>query len=169
VSKGAGGSGVGGGIGRGVAGVGVAVGDGGGQKGSVVGHDGGLVDGGGNNGGLVDGSGVDGVSGLGHDGVESVDGVSGVVDGADGAVGLHKAVLSLDDITVAGLRLALLVTSMGVVDAVVEGVLGVGVLGVGGDHGSGGQVSGVGDGQQGSAHGEELKKQIIHNLFLIFQ
>jgi hypothetical protein len=76
---------------------------------------------------ICGGGGVDGVSGLDHLGVESVVGVGGVVDGADGTVGLHQTVVSLDNITVAGLGLTLLVAGVGVVDAVLEGVVGHGL------------------------------------------
>ncbi|KAF4527584.1 hypothetical protein B566_EDAN016383 [Ephemera danica] len=88
--------------------------------GSGIGHSGGSS----NNGGLVDGSRVHGVSRLGHHSVEAVDGISGVVDGTGGAIGLQKTVLSLDDISVTVLALALMVSGMGVANSVVERVLG---------------------------------------------
>jgi hypothetical protein len=50
--------------------------------------------------------------------------VSGVVDGAGGAVGLNKGVVSLDDISVASLGLALLVAGVGISDAILERVVG---------------------------------------------
>ena len=74
-----------------------------------------------------DGSRVHGVSRLGHHSVEAVVGISGVVDGAGGAIGLDQAVLSLDEISVTDLALALVVSGVGVVDSIVEGVLGVGL------------------------------------------
>jgi hypothetical protein len=63
---------------------------------------------------------VVGVSGLGDVGDESVVGIGGVVDGAGGSVGLQKAVVSLDDVTVAGLGLALLVAGVRVVHSVLK-------------------------------------------------
>jgi hypothetical protein len=69
---------------------------------------------------VSDGGGVDSVSGIGHLSVESVVGVGGVVDGAGGAIGLHQAVVSLDNITVAGLGLALLVAGVRVSHSVLE-------------------------------------------------
>ncbi|PSN41645.1 hypothetical protein C0J52_10500 [Blattella germanica] len=57
------------------------------------------------------------------DSVESVDGVSGVFDSADGTVGFHKAVASLDNITVTALVLALGITGKSVLDVVSEAVL----------------------------------------------
>jgi hypothetical protein len=73
------------------------------------------------------GGGVDGVSGLGDDGVESVVGIGGVVDGAGGAVSLDQGVVSLDDISVAGLGLALLVAGVGISNAILERVVGDGL------------------------------------------
>jgi hypothetical protein len=94
--------------------------------GSVGDGDGGGVRNGDGSDGLVDDlGGVGGVSGLGDDGVESVVVIGGVVDGAGGAIGLQKAVLSLDDISVAVLALALDITGVGVVHGVVELVLRV--------------------------------------------
>ena len=105
----------------------VGVGDDGGGVSSIsVGG----VGGGGviNGGGMVSGgSSVDGVSGLGHLGVESVVGIGGVVDGAGGAIGLHQAVVSLDNITVAGLGLALLVAGVRVSHSIFEGIVGDGL------------------------------------------
>ena len=97
----------------------ISVGDGGGVRGSGVISGGGMLSG---------GSGVDGVSGLGHDGVESIVVISGVVDGAGGAIGLQQTVVSLDDITVAGLGLALLVTGVRVGNSVLERVVGDGLI-----------------------------------------
>jgi hypothetical protein len=95
---------------------------GGSDHGGGVVSDGGSVHGLGGNGG-----GVDGVSGLGDDGVESVVGVGGVVDGAGGAVSLDQGVVSLDDISVASLGLALLVAGVGISHSVFEGVVGDGL------------------------------------------
>jgi hypothetical protein len=111
---------------------------GGESKGSSmgVGNDGsGVVSGGSDHGGGVvsdgssvhglggNGGGVDGVSGLGDDGVESVVGIGGVVDGAGGSVSLDQGVVSLDDISVAGLGLALLVAGVGISHSVLERVV----------------------------------------------
>jgi hypothetical protein len=63
---------------------------------------------------------VVGVSGLGDVSDESVVGISGVVDGACGAIGLQKAVVSLDDVTIAGLGLALLVAGVRVVHSILK-------------------------------------------------
>jgi hypothetical protein len=52
------------------------------------------------------------------DGVESVDGVSGVVDDAAGAVSLDQGVRALDDISVAGLVLLLVVSGQGISDGI---------------------------------------------------
>ena len=84
-----------------------------------------------------------------HDGVESVVGVSGVLDGTTGAVRLNQTVAALDDVSVAGLVLALRVAGQMVLDVVGVAVLGVrGVVGVdsygGGDLGDGG--GGIGQG-----------------------
>lgn len=65
-------------------------------------------------------------SGLVDDGIESVVVVGGVVDSANGTVGLHQRVLSLDHVAVTLLGLRLDVSGVGVLDAVVERVLGVG-------------------------------------------
>ena len=54
--------------------------------------------------------------------------VGGVVDGAHGTVRLDQRVLTLDDITVARLVLRLHVPGVEVVDSVLEGVLGRGLL-----------------------------------------
>ncbi|PSN41656.1 hypothetical protein C0J52_10495, partial [Blattella germanica] len=78
------------------------------------------------------------------DSVESVDGVSGVFDSADGTVGFHKAVASLDNITVTALLLALGITGKSVLDVVSEAVLGMRVeVGVDGYLSDGG--GGIGD------------------------
>lgn len=69
-----------------------------------------------------------GVLGLWDDGVESVVPVGVVVDHPDWAVGLHKAVLTLDYLTVSLLVLVLLVAAVGVVDSVLEGVSGMVIL-----------------------------------------
>ena len=63
---------------------------------------------------------VVGVSGLGDVGDKSVVGIGGVVDGAGGAIGLQKAVVSLDNIAIAGLRLTLLVAGVRVVHSVLK-------------------------------------------------
>jgi len=56
------------------------------------------------------------------DGVESVDGVSGVLDGTTSAVRLHQAVAALDDVSVAGLVMLLVVSGVGIVHTVREGI-----------------------------------------------
>ena len=106
-----------------------------GQGGSMDGGNGGSCVNSGKGGSSVDsdgssvdsGSGMNGVSVLGNYSVESVDSVSGVVDNAESAVGLHKAVLSLDEVSVTVLSLGLDVTGEGVSNTVVVGVLGVGL------------------------------------------
>lgn len=65
-------------------------------------------------------------SGLVDDGVESVVVIGSVVDSSDRAIRFNQAVLSLDDISVAFLGLALDVSGMRVLDAVVERVFRVG-------------------------------------------
>lgn len=62
---------------------------------------------------------VDGVAVLGNNSVETIDGVGGVVHDAQGAVGLHQAVLALDEVSVAMLGLRLDVTGQGVGNSVV--------------------------------------------------
>lgn len=57
--------------------------------------------------------------------VESVVCISGVGDGADSTVWLHQAVLSLYDITIPFLPLALDVSSMSVIYTVAEAVFGI--------------------------------------------
>lgn len=61
-----------------------------------------------------------------HDRVESVVVVGGVVNSSHGTVGLHERVLALDHITVTFLGLRFDVSGVGVLDAVVERVLGIG-------------------------------------------
>lgn len=60
--------------------------------------------------------------------VESVDGISGVVDDTTGAIGFQEAVLSLDDISVAGLVLVLNVSGYAILNSVREAVLRVGIV-----------------------------------------
>ena len=60
------------------------------------------------------------------DGIESVVVIGGVINSSDGTVGFDEGVLSLDNISVTLLGLGLDVSGMGVLDSVVEGVLGVG-------------------------------------------
>lgn len=61
------------------------------------------------------------------DGVESIVVIGGVVNSAHGTVWFDEGVLSLDNITVAFLGLGLDVTSMGILDSVVERVFRVGL------------------------------------------
>lgn len=63
-----------------------------------------------------------------HDGVESVVVIGGVVNSAHGTVWFDEGVLSLDNITVAFFGLGLDVTSMGILDSVVERVFRVGLF-----------------------------------------
>nr|CAD7452300.1 unnamed protein product [Timema tahoe] len=88
-----------------------------------------------------------------YDGVESIDGVRSVLDGTDVAVGLHQTVAAVDDVSVPRLVLGLAVAGKGVVDAVREAVLGIGVWvvrggvgGVGRRHVRGGGCVGGGGG-----------------------
>lgn len=69
---------------------------------------------------------VDSWSGLVDDGVESIVVISGVVNSAHGTVWFDEGVLSLDNITVAFLGLGLDITSMGILDSIVERVFRVG-------------------------------------------
>jgi hypothetical protein len=72
---------------------------------------------------VVDGNqGVDCVTVPVNDGVEAVVVVSGVGHGTHRAVGLHQAVLTLHHVAVAFLPLALLVSCVGIVNRIVEGV-----------------------------------------------
>jgi hypothetical protein len=80
-----------------------------------------------------------------HDGVESVDGVSGVLYCPHCAVRLHKAVATLDDVSVAALMLVLNVGGQSVLDVVSVAVLGMGVV-VGVDGYWGGELSDGGGG-----------------------
>jgi hypothetical protein len=63
-----------------------------------------------------------------HDSVKSVDGVGGVVYSPTISIGLHQAVATLDDVSVAGLVLALDVACHLVLDVVRVTVLGMGVV-----------------------------------------
>jgi hypothetical protein len=83
-----------------------------------------------------------------NNGVESLDGVSGVGDGPDGTIGLDEGVLSLDNISVTGLRCGLGVSGQGIGDGVSVVVLWVRViwLGLDGD--------GLSDGDRGMSDGE---------------
>ena len=63
-----------------------------------------------------------------NDGVESVDWISGVGNGTDGTIGLNKRVLSLDNITITGLRGGLGVSGQTIGDGVSVAVLWVGVV-----------------------------------------
>jgi len=65
--------------------------------------------------------------------VESVDGISGVSDGSDGTIGLNKGVFSLDDISVTGFVLVLLVSGQSIGNGVSEVVLWMGVEWLGGN------------------------------------
>jgi len=65
-----------------------------------------------------------------NDGVESVDWISGVGDGTDSTIGLNKRVLSLDDISVAGLVGGLGVSGQTVRDGVSVVVLWMGIVGL---------------------------------------
>lgn len=92
-------------------------------------HSGGGVGNNGRGNGLDDGWGsVDRWAGLGDDGVESVNVIGGVVDGAHRTVGFDQRVLSLHDVSIAALDLGFHITGQTVMDAVVERVLGVGVV-----------------------------------------
>jgi hypothetical protein len=62
---------------------------------------------------------MDGMTMLGDNGVETIDGVSGVVHDTQSAVGLHKAVLTLDEVSVTVLGLGLNVTGEAVSNSVV--------------------------------------------------
>lgn len=66
------------------------------------------------------------------DGVESVVRVSGVLHSPGGTVRLEQTVRPVDDVSVALFLLALHVVSVRVVDGVLELVLGMGVVGLGG-------------------------------------
>lgn len=63
-----------------------------------------------------------------HGGVESGLPVGVVLDGAHVAVGLHQRVLAADGIAIALLLLVLVVTGVGIVHSILEGVLRVSVL-----------------------------------------
>jgi hypothetical protein len=82
-----------------------------------------------------------------NNGVESLDGVGGVGDGPDGTIGLNEGVLSLDNISVTGLRCGLGVSGQGIGDGVSVVVLWVWVvwLGLDGD--------GLSDGDRGMSDG----------------
>ena len=67
---------------------------------------------------------MSGVSGVLNDSVESVVGISGVVDSSGGAVGLKKAVVTLNNITLSLFRLFLHVSSVSIMNSVVEVVVG---------------------------------------------
>lgn len=60
-------------------------------------------------------------------GVETVVVVSGVFHLADGPVGLHQAVFTVDNVTITGFMLGLVVTSVAVGNRVRELVFGVGL------------------------------------------
>jgi hypothetical protein len=58
-------------------------------------------------------------------GIESIVSISSVVDGTGGSISLHKTVVSLYNVTITCLALALLVSGVGVSNAVLEVVSGV--------------------------------------------
>jgi hypothetical protein len=68
---------------------------------------------------------VNGVSTLDNMSIESIVIIGSVVDGTGGSISLHKTVVSLYDITITSLALALLVSGMSISNAVLEGILGV--------------------------------------------
>jgi hypothetical protein len=65
--------------------------------------------------------------------VETVDWIGGVVDGSQGSIGFDKAVLSSDNISVAGFVLVLVVSGDGIMDSVAEAVLWVWIVWFRGD------------------------------------
>ena len=71
---------------------------------------------------------------------------------------MSKGVLSLDVVALTDLVLALVVSGMGVVDAIAEGGLGDGVVGNHGDDG-GGEETSLGGGHKGDGGDEKLEKQ----------
>lgn len=60
--------------------------------------------------------------------IEAIVVIGGVINSAHGTIGLHQGVLSLHDITIALLGLRLDVAGVGILNAIVEGVLGVRLL-----------------------------------------
>lgn len=95
-----------------------------------------------------------------NNGVESLDWVSGVGDGPHGTIGLNEGVLSLDNISVTGLRCGLGVSGQGIGDGVSVVVLWVWViwLGLDGDGGmSDGEWGVVGHWERGSGIGSGSK------------
>ena len=98
--------------------------------------------------GSVDGGGNDSLGDSGllvHNSVESVDGISSVINNATSSVSLNKRVRSLDDISVAGLVLLLVVSGQSIGNGVRVGVLRMSIilsrdnsLGDGGGSGVGG-------------------------------
>jgi hypothetical protein len=71
---------------------------------------------------------VNGVSTLGDVSVESVVIISSVVDGTGGSISLHKTVVSLHNVTITCLALALLVSGVRVIYTVFKRVFGVCLL-----------------------------------------
>ncbi|KAF4521996.1 hypothetical protein B566_EDAN012547 [Ephemera danica] len=63
-----------------------------------------------------------------HNSVESVDGISGVVNNTTGSVSLNERVRSLDNISVAGFSLSLVVSGQSIGHGVRERVLWVGIV-----------------------------------------
>lgn len=115
------------------------------------------------------------------DRVESVVVIGGVVDGAHGTVGLDQRVLSLDDVAVALLSLGLDVAGVGILDAVVERVLGVGDglgdddlvdggvgVGVGGGSVHNGAIVSVFDGGRADGSGQEQCSYDVLKLYDAF-
>jgi len=74
---------------------------------------------------LVVFGGVNVVAALGHDSVEPVVAVGRIVDRPYGTVGLHQTVRSFDHVALPVLPLALQVTSVQVLDAVIEMIVGL--------------------------------------------
>lgn len=64
--------------------------------------------------------------GLVDNGIEAMVVIGGVVNGAHRAIGLDQRVLALYDITITLLSLRLDVAGVGILDAIVEGVFGIG-------------------------------------------
>lgn len=67
------------------------------------------------------------VSGFLHDGIESVVVVGCIMDGTNGTIWFHKGITALNHVPIAYFVLGLVVARMGVLDSVIELVLGMGL------------------------------------------
>jgi hypothetical protein len=88
-----------------------------------------------------------------NDSIESIVRISGVLYNTPGTIGFDEGVAAVNDVTLAGLGLALDVTGVGVMDGVLELVLGMGIVVVDDLLGDGDGGMGHSDGSMGDGNG----------------